>query len=102
MIPHRFLTSHRLLFALLPLRAAEQMWPHFNQPGQHLKNRNRRPAESLARSMSAAIQFLGDARIGALLNDKLHQLEKRLPLAWIFFQSLGLGRDLQAKRYLDR
>src|SRR5579884_3903940 len=76
--------QNRLLPALLPFRASEQMRPDFNEPRQHLENGDRSPSLTLAGSTSAPIQFSGNARIRALLDHKLHHLKQSVPLIWIF------------------
>ena len=54
--------SFQALPALVPLIAVQDAGPGFDQPRQHLEDRNRGPALALASAETAAVQLLGDAR----------------------------------------
>src|SRR5579872_3552923 len=86
-----------MLAALLPFGALENVWADFDQAREHLEDRDWGPRGALTGAESAAVDFVGDAGIGALLDNEFHEQEKEFALDGIFLQTLGVGGDLQAE-----
>src|SRR5690348_15392764 len=78
-----------VLPALFPLRTAKQVRADFDQPRKHFEYRDRNPPCPLPSAVSATINLFGNARIGTLLYQELHQLHQNFALLRILFQALG-------------
>src|SRR4029077_5354033 len=89
-----------VLSALFPLRTAKQVRADFDQPRKHFEYRDRSPPCPLPSAVSATINLFGNARIGTLLYQELHQLHQNFALLRILFQALGFWLNPQSERHL--
>src|SRR5262249_27239792 len=64
-----------VLPAFLPFRAPEQLRAYFNKARQHFENGYRSPLRALSGAESPTINFVGNVRVRAFLDDEVHQVE---------------------------
>jgi hypothetical protein len=86
-----------VLAALLPFGALENVGADFDQAREHFEDGDWSPRGALTGAESAAVDFVGDAGVGAFLDNEFHEQEKEFALDGIFLQALSVGCDLQAE-----
>ena len=73
-----------VLAALFPFGALKNVGADFDQAREHFKDGDWGPRGALSGTESAAVDFVGDAGVGAFLDNEFHEQEKEFALDGIF------------------